>query len=66
MSFGQDVRRTFFPAESMLAARIAILVPSRYHSIEVRRTYARGLLLYQPAQHNRRLIDARVFRYGGA
>jgi hypothetical protein len=33
-----------FLAEGMVVAKKAILVPSLYHSTEVRRTYARGLL----------------------
>jgi hypothetical protein len=36
---GQDVRRTFFLVESMIVAKIAILVPARYHSTGVRHTY---------------------------
>ena len=38
-SSGQDVRRTFFLAESMVATKIGIIAPSRYHSNEVRRTF---------------------------
>jgi hypothetical protein len=43
-SYEQNVRRTFLLAESRFVTKIAILVPSRNHSIEVRRTYTRGLL----------------------